>query len=79
MTNLNVDPIDPDHQANAILAALTRWLEAAPGRRVTMARTPEGWRATLDAHTPASGESLVDALAQVTQIAAFEVRANDGA
>lgn len=66
----------PDYQATAILDLLSRWLGASPGRRVAVELTSAGWRATLSeppAVTTHNGESMADALAQIAQIAAFEV------
>jgi hypothetical protein len=62
----------PELQAAAILSAIGRWLEGGQDRRVTISHTPDGWRAMLDARQASRGESLVDALAQVAQVAELE-------
>lgn len=63
-------------QAEAILNTLETWCAAKPGRRIIIGRTELGWKAALDTHLPASGESLSDALAQIATVAALE--AQDG-
>jgi hypothetical protein len=62
-------------QARRILTAFAAWLEAAPGRRVVLERTPEGWRSTLveGSERTAKGESLTDAAAQSAVVCACEV------
>lgn len=66
-------------QAQAILTSLGKWLEAAPGRRFTVERGPEGWRATVDSRASAGGATMQDAMAQAATVASVEVEIGEGA
>ncbi len=64
--------IDEAAQANRILTALAGFLTAAPGRRVTLTFSKEGWRVELDETKRTSGHTLQDAMAQAASVVVFE-------
>jgi len=66
-------PIDERSQSAVILSALTQWAAAKPGRSVTLEHATTGWRATLHRETTAHSSTPLDCLAQVAQIASFDL------
>ncbi|HEX4341333.1 MAG TPA: hypothetical protein VH062_35740 [Polyangiaceae bacterium] len=60
-------------QAFRILEALGTWCSAKPGRRFQVEHSPDGWKVTLDSREASTGQDMIDALAQVAQVAALEV------
>lgn len=60
-------------QAFRILEALGTWCSAKPGRRFVVEHAPDGWKVTLDSREASTGDDMMDALAQVAQVAALEV------
>ena len=69
-------PVAPT-QAERIVTILTRWCDAAPGRRVTLTRTQQGWAAQLDERRGSTGTTALDALAQIAVAASFETHMNE--
>lgn len=59
-------------QGGRIMGILTKWCDAAPGRRFTLSRTPEGWAASLDERRASVGSTALDALAQIATAASFD-------
>lgn len=60
-------------QAFRILEALGTWCSAKPGRRFMVEHSPDGWKVSLDSREASTGEDMLDAMAQVAQVAALEV------
>ena len=65
--------IKAEVQAFRILEALGTWCSAKPGRRFQVEHTPEGWKVALDSREASTGEDMMDALAQIAQVAELEV------
>jgi hypothetical protein len=65
--------IRPEVQAFRILEAVGTWCSAKPGRRFQVEHAPDGWKVTLDSREASTGVDMMDALAQISQIAAMEV------
>lgn len=57
-------------QATRILAALSGWLSAEPGRSVRLALEGRKWTVRLEEVTTCRGTSLVDAASQAGTVAA---------
>lgn len=66
-------------QQHRVIDVLTRWCDAAPGRRFTLARTETGWAANLDERRSSTGATAVDALSQIATCAAFETQESEPA
>jgi len=65
--------IKAEVQAFRILEALGTWCSAKQGRRFQVEYAPDGWKVSLDSRESSTGEDMMDALAQVAQVAALEV------
>ena len=63
----NVDRL-LEGQQSRILKALSEWISATPGRRVSVTFDAEGYHVDLHDTRRTGGVSLVDSLAQATQI-----------